>query len=37
MTKVSFSRELLGTIKFVFDKTKTRTLNATQAYDTNPS
>ena len=37
MSKVSFSRELLGTIKFVFDKTKSRTLNATQAYDTSPS
>ena len=37
MTKVSFSRELLGTIKFVFDKTKSRTLNATQAYDTSTS
>ena len=37
MSKVSFSRELLGTIKFVFDKTKSRTLNATQAYDTSTS
>jgi hypothetical protein len=37
MSKVSFSRELLGTIRFVFDKTKSRTLNATQAYDTSPS
>ena len=37
MSKVSFSRELLGTIRFVFDKTKSRSLNATQAYDTSPS
>ena len=37
MSKVSFSRELLGTIRFVFDKTKSRTLNATQAYDKSPS
>jgi len=37
MSKVSFSRELLGTVRFVFDKTKSRTLNATQAYDTSPS
>ena len=38
MSKDSFAPgELLGTVRFVFDKTKTRTLNATQAYDTNPS
>jgi hypothetical protein len=38
MPKVSFAPgELIGTIRFIFDKTKTRTLNATQAYDTNPS
>ena len=37
MSKDSSSRKLLGTIKFVFDKTKSRTLNATQAYDTSPS
>jgi hypothetical protein len=38
MSKSSYAPgELIGTIKFVFDKTKTRTLNATQAYDTNPS
>jgi hypothetical protein len=37
MSKVSFSRELLGTIKFDFDPTKTRTLNARQAYDTSTS
>jgi hypothetical protein len=33
----SSSRQLLGTIKFIFDKTKSRTLNATQAYDTSTS
>jgi len=37
MSKVSFSRELLGTIRFIFDKTKSRTLNATQAYDKSTS
>jgi len=37
MSKVSFSRELLGTIRFIFDKTKSRTLNATQAYDISTS
>jgi len=37
MSKVSFSRELLGTIKFIFDKTKSRNLNATQAYDSSTS
>ena len=37
MSKVSFSRELLGTIRFVFDKTKSRNLNATQAYDSSTS
>jgi len=37
MSKVSFSRELLGVVRFVFDKTKSRTLNATQAYDKSPS
>ena len=37
MSKDTSSPELLGTIKFVFDKTKSRTLNATQAYDSNPS
>jgi len=38
MSKDSYAPgELIGTIKFVFDKTKSRTLNATQAYDTNPS
>jgi len=37
MSKVSFSRELLGTVRFVFDKTKSRTLNATQAYDKSSS
>jgi hypothetical protein len=30
----SSSGKLLGTIKFVFDVTKSRNLNATQAYDT---
>jgi len=33
----SSSGKLLGTIKFVFDKTKSRTLNATQAYDVSTS
>jgi hypothetical protein len=38
MSKSSYAPgELIGTIKFVFDKTKSRTLNATQAYDSNPS
>jgi hypothetical protein len=38
MSKDSYAPgELIGTIKFVFDKTKSRTLNATQAYDSNPS
>jgi hypothetical protein len=33
----SSSRQLLGTIKFIFDKTKSRNLNATQAYDSSTS
>ena len=37
MSKDTSSPELLGTIKFVFDKTKSRTLNATQAYDASTS
>jgi hypothetical protein len=37
MSKVSFSRELLGVVRFVFDPTQSRTLNATQAYDKSPS
>ena len=37
MSKDSSSRQLLGTIKFDFDPTKTRTLNATQAYDSSTS
>jgi len=38
MSKSSYAPgELIGLIRFVFDPTKSRTLNATQAYDTNPS
>jgi hypothetical protein len=38
MSKDSFAPgELIGIIKFVFDKTKSRTLNATQAYDVSSS
>ena len=38
MSKDSYAPgELIGLIRFVFDKTKSRTLNATQAYDSNPS
>jgi len=34
MSKGSYAPgELIGTIKFVFDKTKSRSLNATEAYD----
>jgi hypothetical protein len=34
MSKSSYAPgELIGTIKFVFDKTKSRSLNATEAYD----
>jgi hypothetical protein len=38
MSKSSYAPgELIGLIRFVFDPTQSRTLNATQAYDTNPS
>ena len=38
MSKDSYAPgELIGVIRFVFDKTKSRTLNATQAYDTSTS
>ena len=38
MSKDSYAPgELIGLIRFVFDTTQSRTLNATQAYDSNPS
>jgi len=38
MSKDSYAPgELIGLIRFVFDKTKSRTLNATQAYDSSRS
>ena len=38
MSKDSYAPgELIGVIRFVFNPTQSRTLNATQAYDSNPS